>query len=306
MRMDLDKSFPEGERKKRHAGQAVAAWAKGIGLGVLLQLLAISGFAQQSGIHALFPAQSSEYVTDLASVVDPASKQAMTDLIRRLRSATGAVIVVVTLPTIGDYPASDVALEIGRTWKVGEAAEVGDQRRNAGLVILLVPRREGQSGRVEMSVGTGLEGIITDATSGRIQDQIVPALREGRYGPALAEAVALTASQVAGGFGVTDSALTAARLEEPSRQPVNNQFSRLLPIIILIIVVALMSRRGGRGGRGGGRGGGFGPGIFWGGMGGWGGGGGGWGGGFGGGGGGGFGGFGGGGGFSGGGGGRSF
>jgi hypothetical protein len=39
---------------------------------------------------------------------------------------TGAEVAVVTLPSIGDRDAAEVALAIGRKWKVGRAAEIGD------------------------------------------------------------------------------------------------------------------------------------------------------------------------------------
>ena len=46
----------------------------------------------------------------------------------------GAEMAVVTLPTIGDYAPSDVGVAIIRRWGIGAKAQVGDVRRNAGLV----------------------------------------------------------------------------------------------------------------------------------------------------------------------------
>ena len=70
----------------------------------------------------------------------------MTDLITRLRGVTRAEMAVVTLPTIGDREAAEVALAIGRRWRVGDDAELGDPTRNAGIVVLLVPREGGRQG----------------------------------------------------------------------------------------------------------------------------------------------------------------
>ena len=50
-----------------------------------------------------------------------------------------------TLPTIGDHDEGEVALAIGRKWGVGARAEIGDARRNAGLVLLLVPRDQSRA-----------------------------------------------------------------------------------------------------------------------------------------------------------------
>jgi uncharacterized protein len=271
--------------------------AKATVLRLALQLSALlalvlprSGEAQASpGIDSLIPAQPVGYVNDFASVIPADTAQTMDQLIERLRGATGAEIAVVTLPGIGNYEAPEVALAIGRKWKVGAKADIGDPRRNAGIVLLLVPRREGDpnSGHIRIEVGQGLEGIVTDAAAGQIRDLMTPELSAGDYGAGLMLGVRALSSLIARGYGVSDSALTAYR---PPANPAGGgpNVGNLLPLLFLVLFLLIMF--GGRRRRR--------SGIYWGGPwigGGWGGGGG-----FGGGG-GGFGGFGGGGGFSGGG-----
>ena len=157
------------------------ARAKGIALLAGLQLAATALHAQRPEVEQLFPERPTGFVTDVAGLVDPAAAERMEALIGRLRSATGAEIAVVTLPTIGDRDEAEVALAIGRKWGVGARAEVGEQRRNAGLVLLLVPRVNHQpgTGHLRIEVGQGLEGIVTDATAGRIRRDVM--------GPLLAE-----------------------------------------------------------------------------------------------------------------------
>jgi uncharacterized protein len=253
--------------------------------------------AQSAGLDTLIPPQPTGYVNDLARVLDPASDRSMEDLITRLRGVTGAEIAVVTLPSIGNYDPADVAREIGRRWKVGARAEIGDPRRNAGLVLVLVPRREDDpnSGHIRIEVGQGLEGIVTDAAAGQIRDLMRPHLAEGKYGDGLLLGVRALASRIARGYGSSDSALTAYQPPVDSEQG-SPTIGSLLPILLFIAFMLMVSRGGARRRRRGG--------VYWGGPwigGGWGSGGGFGGGGFGGGSGGGFGGFGGGGGFSGGG-----
>ena len=161
---------------------------KATALLAVLQLTAAAAWAQSPGVERLFPAKPTGYVNDLASVIDPAARTELEDLITRLRSATGAEIAVVTLPTIGDYDEADVALAIGRKWGVGARADIGDQRRNAGIVLLLVPRINHQpgTGHVRIEVGQGLEGIVTDAASGEIRRDVMgPLLAQEQYGAAL-------------------------------------------------------------------------------------------------------------------------
>ncbi len=286
-------------------GRMQCGLAKAIGALALLQLgLGAGPLAAQNreAIRALFPARPAGYVTDVAGVVDAASRDSMTAWIERLRAATGAEIAVVTLPTIGDYAPSDVALEIGRTWGVGARAAIGEQKRNAGLVLLLVPQQNHQAGTGQLFIATGqgTEGIVTDATAGQVRDLMTPQLAREQYGPGLLTGVKALVGLVARGFGVDDSTLTAPAPPPPGQG--RNRGWPALPIIIFVALFILLNifGRGGRGGPGGrGRRTSVLPWIYWGGGGfggGWGGGGGG-GGGFGG----GFGGFGGGGGFSGGG-----
>jgi uncharacterized protein len=268
------------------------ARAKAIPLLTALQLAVTAVVpAQSPGVDTLVPRQPDGYVTDRAGVVDAASRDRMTSLIERLRATTGAEIAVVTLPTIGQEDEAQVALAIGRAWGVGPRADVGSPRRNAGIVLLLVPlqNHEPGTGHIRIEVGQGLEGLITDAGAGRVRELIRPDLVQEEYGKALTTAVETLASTIARGMGVDDSTLTNAR---PVATGTGGAppFTGLLPFLLLFLFFLMITRGGRRRRRhvywggpwiGGGFGGGFG--------------GGGWGGG------GGFGGFGGGGGFSGGG-----
>jgi len=282
----------------------VGSQAKAIVLLMGLQLASspLDAVAQarvsQDGVEQYVPAAPTGYVSDFASVIDPAAEARMTDLITRLRGVTRAQIAVVTLPTIGDREAAEVALAIGRRWGVGDVAEIGAAARNAGLVLLLVPRQGGQpgSGHIRIETGQGLEGIITDALAGRIRDNVMgPFLASERYGEGLTAGVEALTSAIARGFGVSDSTLNAWRVPVPTSGTGGGSIMGMLPLLLFVLFVLMASRSSRRGRR---------RRVYWGGPwiggGGWGGG---WGGGGGGGwgGGGGFGGFGGGGGFSGGG-----
>ena len=266
--------------------------AKVTALLVGLQLSAAALSAQSRGVDTLFPAQPVGYVNDFAGLVDPASEARLETLVQRLKAATGAEVVVATLPSIGQRDEAEVALAIGRRWGVGAKADPGDTRRNAGLVLLVVPRQNHVpgTGHVRVEAGNGLEGIVTDVAAARVRDIMAPDLRQEAYGPAITKGVQALVSMIAQGYGVSDSALTAYQ-PTPQVQPVSPSLRSLLPIGLFILFLMLTARKSkGRRGR---------RQVYWGGGpwigGGWGGGGG-----FGGGG-GGFGGFGGGGGFSGGG-----
>ena len=243
-------------------------------------------------------------VNDFAQVLSPAASARIEQIAQDVRDKTKGEIAVVTLADLGGRDKSEIALRIGREWKVGNMAGIGDKSRNAGVVILVVPKETASdnAGRCRIEVGQGAEGFITDATSGEICREATPLFQQRDYSGALELITLRVAQRFAQEFNVSlDTAFQAPVVREPRPQPMGGRSVGIPPWVLLVVLFLVLNLF-----RGGGRRRGCFP--WWlpflGGWGGGGGGGGGWGGGgFGGGGGGGFGGFGGGGGFSGGGGG---
>ncbi len=236
------------------------------------------------------PAAPTGFVSDFAGVIPADQAAAMTRLIEIVQAGSQGEIAIVTLPDIAGRDAGDIALQLGRAWGVGSKAGIGDRARNAGIVVLLVPKASSSdgNGHIAISVGQGAEGFIPDAVAGDIRREATPLLAAGDYGAGLQLITARLAERYATEFAFNlDSTLVP-----PQRRRREKGIPPVVFIVAFFIILSLLGGggRGGRGGRGGGMilpfpmgGGGFG------------------GGGFGGGGGGGFGGFGGGGGFSGGG-----
>lgn len=213
-----------------------------------LQLLLVAPAAAQDAVTRLFPARPTGYVTDVANVLDDATEARITARLKALDDSTGGQLAVVTLPTIGDQAAGDVALAIGRAWGVGRAGAIGE-RRNTGAVFLLVPRGEGARGAVEIRTAGGVEGFLTDARSGQILDVILPQLREGDYGGAVERGANLIADVMAGGLG-PDTAGAA-------REGGGDGFPKSLLLFLIIVIVFAILVAASSGGRGTGGGGGF-------------------------------------------------
>jgi uncharacterized protein len=249
-------------------------------------------------------------VNDFANVIQPEAAARMERIAQDVREKSKGEMANVTLPDLGGREPSEVALRIGREWKVGNMAPIGDRSRNAGVVILLVPKETSSTGQgsCRIETGQGTEGFITDATAGDICREAIPFFRALNYSAGLMLVTMRVAQRFAQEFGFTlDTSLAGPMTPAPVQRPASSRGGGINPILDLVILFIVLSLLGGRG-RGGclpfllgsmmgggfrGRGGGWGGGGFGGG-------------GFGGGGGGGFGGFGGGGGFSGGGGGSNW
>jgi uncharacterized protein len=277
---------------------------------VLHLLIALQAFQVPSPPRG-YGTTAAEIVVDAANVLPPESVNRINGVAFDVHQKSGGEMAVVTLPDIGLRAPVDIALAIGRAWGVGANAAIGQKTRNAGVVILVVPKETSSSGRGEcfVTTGQGTEGFITDAEAASFCREAIPLFQQRDYGPAMELLTARVAEQFAQEFGFTlDSSSALAPVEQQPdvvrRGGRSNGIPRFVIFALFIIAYLVLNnlgrRRRGCGGSGCipipivfPTGGGYR-------RGGWGGGG------FGGGGGGGFGGFGGGGGFSGGGGGSSW
>ena len=250
------------------------------------------------------------YVNDFANVLDARTRARLEAMARNINAHTQGDIAVVTLPDLKDRPVEEIALRIGREWKVGGRAEIGSRSRNLGVVVLIVPKETNSGGRgaCRVETGQGAEGFLTDFEAAELCRNAIPYFQQRDYSSGVASVVAGVADAFVKEFNLaSDSIITIPQTSGATRGTTGSggRGGSGFPFIFVILAMlflmsALGRRRRRRSGCGGGGclpipiiippvGGGFG-------RGGWGGGG------FGG----GFGGFGGGGGFSGGGGGSSW
>src|SRR5258708_10941079 len=152
------------------------------------------------------------YVNDFAGVLDPEAAARMTALITELHETSGADVAVVTLPDLGGRSAADVAVQIGREWKLGGAGEAGDAAKNLGVVILLEPRKDHHPGTGDafIATGRGAEGFLPDARVGRIRDAMLPAFSREDYSGGLQTRTGLGVRAVARAFHVAVTRAPAA------------------------------------------------------------------------------------------------
>jgi uncharacterized protein len=206
---------------------------------------------------------TAEVVVDAARVLSPESVARINRLAFDVHAKSGGELAVVTLPDIGDGDPGTVALQIGRSWGVGANSAVGERARNAGVVILLVPRETSRTGRgrLAISTGQGAEGFITDAEAGDIRREATALLqaqaaRAGAldYNVALRLMTQRIAEKYAQEFGFTlDTGLVAAlpplaQAPEPGARGRRGGINPLVVVVIVIILVSLFSRGGGGGG----------------------------------------------------------
>jgi len=203
---------------------------------------------------------TAEVVVDAAGVLDQATIDRINRIAFEVRAKTGGEIAVVTMPDLRGRDVADVALRIGREWGVGAAAAAGDPTRNAGVVILLVPKEtasDGQ-GRIRIETGRGVEGFITDAVAGDIRRAATPYFIQRDYSGGLLLITTEIADRYARALGVAldTSVVPQPQFNEPVGRPISSAPSFGTLIFLLFVAFLILSglgrsRRGRRGGGGG-------------------------------------------------------
>ena len=221
-------------------------------IGLALWLLACVGVAQAA---LSFPALTGR-VVDSAQMIDPAVREQLTQQLQALEQTSGDQLVVVTVPDLQGVPIEDYGYQLGRQWGIGQKG-----KDNGALLIV---SRDDRQLRIE--VGYGLEGVLTDAQSWVIINQVIlPKFKAGNFSQGISDGVAAMI-QVVGG----EPLAVPAHVADANFAMDNPGFSIGL-FILLIGVLWLCNRMGlpvgairlailnssGRGGGGGGGGGGF-------------------------------------------------
>lgn len=196
-----------------------------------------------------FSPTEADMVVDEARVLSADAVARINRLIFDVKAKSGGEIVVVTMPDIAGRDVGDIALRIGREWKVGENAEIGDRARNAGVVVLVVPKETSSDGRGHISIqtGQGVEGFITDGTAGDIRREAIPYFQRQDYSSALVMVTQRLAQRYGQEFGFSvDSSLIEARYVPVTRPPqVGTQISPqmvLLGFVLLLFFLSAMGR----------------------------------------------------------------
>ena len=147
------------------------------------------GLAMTAGISALEVPYLAGRVNDQADLLDGGFESQLEENLRLLEEETGAQVAVLTIPTLDGDPIEDFSMRVVETWKLG--------REDADDGVLILIARDDRRMRIE--VGYGLEGVLTDAQSGRIIDQLMaPRFREGDFSGGIGAAVDAVSSAIRG------------------------------------------------------------------------------------------------------------
>jgi uncharacterized protein len=174
------------------------------------------------------PPELTAPVNDFAGVIDPEDEATLDDLIRKLQSASGDVVVVATIKTF--QPAADIRMYANEMFE-NHGKGIGHKGRDNGLLLLLaVDDRE-----VWAEVGYDLEGFITDGYAGETSRTVmVPFFKQGNYSDGLVAGATRLVQRIAEARNVSIEGVPTA---EPARDADDAGFPFILIIFMAMVIV---------------------------------------------------------------------
>jgi uncharacterized protein len=216
---------------------------------VTLALFLITACVVSSG-EKINDIQPQGYVTDLAQVIDPATRQKIELLGTELQQKTGAQLAVVTVNSLEGQAREDYAADLYK--HLG----VGSKKDDRGVLILIAPKDR----QYKIEIGYGLEPVINDARAGDVGRDMVPDLRKSDY-----SAAALVGATGVAQFIAADAGVQLTGIPQRAARPPTKEAPWWLAWVIfggIFLLIRALSRAGKGGGRGTG-GGGMGSALPW-------------------------------------------
>src|SRR5260221_4972085 len=190
-------------------------------------LFPLAVFAQRT-----IPEHGGAWVHDEANVLSAGTKAQLEAILKAERDSTSNQIAVLIIPSLDGEALEDFSLRVAEKWKLGKK-----DTDNGVLFLISIGDR-----KARIEVGHGLEGVLTDALSSRInRNEIAPHFRQGDYEGGVKAGVVSIIQAIKGQY---------VNNEPPSRKRGGRSPITTIIVIIVLLIVA-SRRRGGGGGIGG-------------------------------------------------------
>ena len=187
-------------------------------------------------------------VNDYAGLFTAYQARELEDMLVEFDDTTSNQIAVIMTPDLEGYDIAEYATKIGIEW------QVGSEKFDNGVVIVVKPKTVRSGGEVFIATGYGLEGAIPDAYARRIINEImIPHfINEDYYGGV--RAACETIMKLASG--------EISELRDDLEYDAGGIIAAIICIGILLLVIAIVIGKGNNGGNYGGGNSGRGPVIF--------------------------------------------
>ena len=170
-------------------------------------------------------------VNDFASMLSDWESDFLEQKLVGFNDSTSTQIAIVTVSSLNGYDIMDYAQRLGEKWGIGQ------KQLNNGILILVKPKTDDSKGEITIVQGYGLEGAIPDIVCGKIIDnEILPAFREGAYFAGLDNAASILMSLARGEFSA----------DEYGNKAENGKGDGIPAGIIIFIIFIILMVIGGR------------------------------------------------------------
>lgn len=194
-------------------------------------ILAVTLFHEASAQRSI-PPQGGYWVHDEAGILSAQTKAQLERFIRNEEDSTSNQIGVYIIESLDGEDIDQFGYRVAKEWKIGTA-----EKDNGVLMLIALKDR-----MMTIQVGKGLEGVLTDATAGRIRrNEINPHFQQGDYETGVKAGVVAIVRVIHGEYTNDDPPLRSKR----------KKGSPWITLLIIVLFVILGSRRRG-GGKGGG------------------------------------------------------
>jgi len=168
------------------------------------------------------------YVNDYAQMLSAEEGAQITADLDSYEKATSTQIFILTIPSLEGQVLEAFSIKVAEAWKAGQKS------KDNGIIILLVKNDR----KVRIEVGQGLEGSVTDLTSGRIiREDMIPLLREGKTAQALQAAIDKTKLAVKGEYKGDGTSANSRRSGVTTGPASGNLDTTMLGIACVVFLV---------------------------------------------------------------------
>jgi uncharacterized protein len=167
-------------------------------------------------------------VNDFAGMLSGPEASQLESKLDGFAQSTSTQITVVTIKNLGGHDVEEYSVELFNRWHIGEA-----KKNNGVLLLVSLDDR-----KAWITVGKGLEGVLTDEQSGLIfRNELRPAFKEGKYFQGLSSSCDAI-------MAVTKGEYSADGLSKGHHFP----FTGFIVLFVFILIILSIFRGGGRGG----------------------------------------------------------
>ncbi len=183
-------------------------------------------FALSTSVYALELPPNDGFVTDAAGILTTEQDAELENILSTYRTETSNEIAILILNSLEGEVAADLAVEVGREWGVGSAAN-----DNGIMIVMSYEDRE-----IFIATGYGLEGAVPDIIAKSIVEKdFIPYFRDGDYFGGFSAGIDSLKKHIGGEY-------TAERYQQSEGSSIPWGFVAFLIFILVDFLVAFLGR----------------------------------------------------------------